>query len=57
LYVKVSPKPDEPNSSLVWGAVKGGSGETGNGREHIVTGGSPTAVFAAIDVSDLGEGI
>ena len=37
--------------------VSRGSGENGNGREAIVTGGSPSAVLAAIDVSDLGEGI
>jgi hypothetical protein len=36
--------------------VSRGSGENGNGREYIVTGGSPSAVLATIDVSDLGEG-
>jgi len=38
-------------------AVSRGSGENGNGRENIVTRGSPSAILAAIDVSDLGEAI
>ena len=38
------------------GVSKGSSGP-GNGREYITTGGSLFVVLAAIDVSDLGEGI
>ena len=49
---------DERDSARkVHEGVSRGSGENGNGREAIVTGGSPSAVLAAIDVSDLGEGI
>jgi len=48
---------ERDSARQVYEGVSRGSGETGNGREYLLTGGSSAVVFGAVNARELGEGL